>query len=103
MDGKYGRASDKCESDADCYGEEYCSAKGTCTCRMWSPREQHSVSVYDNKMYLSGGYVSVLYPHLSACGPYACGDTDSSGYRKYMSVSYLLVAYLCVSTDRVAI
>ena len=52
---------------------------------MWSPREQHAVSFYGGRMYISGGYASQLYSQFSNCGPYACGDTDASGYRYFMS------------------
>lgn len=36
--------------------------------------------------YVSGGYASQLYSGISACGDYACGDTDASSYRAIMSV-----------------
>lgn len=52
---------------------------------MWSPREQHALAAHGGFMYVSGGYASRLYNQFSACGPYACGDTDASGYRYFMA------------------
>lgn len=54
-------------------------------CSMWSSREQHAVTTYGSFIYLSGGYASRLYSDFSNCGPYACGDTDASAYRYFMS------------------
>lgn len=48
---------------------------------MWSPREQHAVTVHGDTMYMSGGYGSRLYDAFSNCGRYSCGDTDASAYR----------------------
>jgi hypothetical protein len=85
-EGKWGHANQACTSDADCYGGESCDAgRLTCTCNMWTPREQHAVVVFGDNMYVSGGYASRLYTKQTACGSYACGDTDSSAYRYYMN------------------
>jgi hypothetical protein len=35
--------------------------------------------------YVSGGYASRLFGQQSSCGAYACGDTDASAYRYYLS------------------
>ena len=89
--GKAGLASMRCTKDSDCYSiAEKCDIKGgevegTCICLMWSPREQHSVAVYGNYMYLSGGYATRLFGRKSNCGPFACGDIDASSYRNYMA------------------
>ncbi len=83
---KWGHANQACTSDNDCYGSESCSAeRKTCVCQMWTPREQHAVVVFGEHMYVSGGYASRLYTQQSACGSYACGDTDASAYRYYMN------------------
>jgi hypothetical protein len=85
-DGRFGTASEKCSTDQDCYGAEICdSVRLTCVCSIWSPREQHAVAAYNNYMYVVGGYASVLYSQQSDCGPYACGETDASDYRYYLS------------------
>lgn len=85
-DGKHGLQSSQCKKDADCYGNEYCDkVKSVCTCNMWTPRENHAVAAYKNYMYVSGGFASRLYSLHTDCGPYACGDTDASAYRYYMS------------------
>jgi hypothetical protein len=52
---------------------------------MWTPREQHALAVYDNFIYVSGGFASVLISERTVCGAYACGDTDASAYRYYLS------------------
>jgi len=89
--GKSGLKSMKCKKDSDCYSiAEQCliisgQTEGTCACKMWSPREQHSVSVHGDYMYLSGGYATHLFSQKSNCGPYACGDIDASSYRNYMA------------------
>ena len=87
--GKWGSKEYQCDpgkGNADCYGAEKCDVdKKTCVCDMWSPREQHAVAAHSSYMYLSGGYVSRLYSDWSNCGPYACGDTDASAFRYYMS------------------
>lgn len=54
-------------------------------CKIWSPREQHSVAVSGDYMYLSGGYASRLYDEFSNCGKLACGDTDAGAYRYYLA------------------
>lgn len=85
-DGKYGREDQKCSTDSDCYGVEYCdTVRATCVCPMWSSREQHTLAAYGQYLYVVGGYTSKLYPQYSACGPYACGDTYASSYRSYMA------------------
>lgn len=82
---KYGTAERACTSEADCYGGESCDTnKKTCICQMWSPREQHAIAIFDEKMYISGGYASRLYSDQTGCGDYACGDSDSSAYRYYL-------------------
>lgn len=82
---KAGIKSKACTVDDDCFGEEKCDlSRKTCKCMMWSPREQFGTAVYNNVIYLSGGYVSQLYPRLSTCGDYACGDEQGSTYRYYM-------------------
>lgn len=84
-EGRRGRVTEKCTSDDDCYGAERCDAVlKTCICSIWSPREQHSVVVHGDTLYLSGGYSSALYSLQSNCGAFACGDTDASSYRRYM-------------------
>lgn len=88
---KSGLKSMKCKKDPDCYSTaENCvirqgQTEGTCVCKFWSPREQHSVAVNGNFMYLSGGFATKLFSKKSNCGPYACGDIDASSYRNYMS------------------
>jgi hypothetical protein len=52
---------------------------------VWGAREQHAVAAHGAFMYVTGGYYSQLYSQFSNCGPYACGDTDASGYRFFMS------------------
>ena len=85
-EGKWGVRSMACESDRDCWGAESCSLeRKTCVCNMWTPREQHAVAVFGGFMYVSGGYASRLYDRQTACGSYACGDTDASAYRYYMN------------------
>jgi hypothetical protein len=85
-DGKFGTLGMNCTLDAHCYGAEVCDTeRKTCVCGMWSSREQHAVAAYGGYMYVTGGYASILYSDFSNCGPYACGDTDASGYRYYMS------------------
>lgn len=85
-EGKWGVKAMACESDADCWGAESCSMeRKTCVCNMWTPREQHAVAVFGGHMYVSGGYASRLYDRQTACGSYACGDTDASAYRYYMN------------------
>ena len=83
---KWGHANQACTSDSDCYGGESCSSeRKTCICQMWTPREQHAVVVFGDHMYVSGGYASRLYTKQTACGSYACGDTDASAFRYYMN------------------
>ena len=82
--GGRGRADLKCTDTNDCYGNEDCIDE-TCTCVMWSPREQHTVGSFKGYMYVVGGYASRLYNDRSACGNFACGDVDASGYRHYLS------------------
>ena len=41
--------------------------------------------MYTCTRYLSGGYASRLYSQYSNCGLYACGDTDASAYRYFLS------------------
>lgn len=85
-DGRFGRASERCSTDQDCYGAEKCDPiRRTCVCSIWSPREQHAVAAYNEYMYVVGGYASVLYSQQSNCGPYACGETGASDYRYYLS------------------
>lgn len=85
-EGKYGIFEKRCKVDADCYGAEECDKdRKTCVCKIWSPREQHAVAAHGDFMYVTGGYASRLYSQFSNCGPYACGDTDASAYRYYMS------------------
>ncbi|KAL0586693.1 hypothetical protein ABG067_003681 [Albugo candida] len=80
---KNGDVKYKCQRDSDCERGATCTLFGnttsTCTCNMWSPREYHSVSVFNNAIYLSGGYANV---QQSTCGSEdaACGG----GYRAYM-------------------
>ena len=82
--GGRGRADMFCKDTNDCYGNEICKDQ-TCTCAMWSPREQHTVGSFKGYMYVVGGYASRLYNDKSACGHFACGDVDASGYRHYLS------------------
>ena len=83
--GKSGLQSMACTKRSDCYSIAEDCVLGTCQCLYWSPREQHSVAVHGNFMYLSGGYATRLYSRKSNCGPYACGDIDASSYRNYMA------------------
>nr|CCA26588.1 conserved hypothetical protein [Albugo laibachii Nc14] len=81
---KNGDPKFSCQKDSDCERDAICRLNGrlsgTCICKMWSPREYHSVSVYNNALYLSGGYALVQY---STCGSQdtACGG----GYRTHMN------------------
>jgi hypothetical protein len=85
-EGKHGIKENECTSDADCTGSEICDdTLNTCVCNMWSPREQFAVEVYEDFMYVVGGFTSVLFSDINTCGPYACGDTDASSYRYYLS------------------
>ncbi|ETL31102.1 hypothetical protein L916_15999 [Phytophthora nicotianae] len=80
---------DQCEGDASCQVDE-ATATGFCVCNMWSPREFHAVVVFNNALYLSGGYALV---ELGNCGveenarkrpsgeEFAC----SGGYRAYLN------------------
>jgi hypothetical protein len=80
---------DQCEGDASCQVDE-ATATGFCVCNMWSPREFHAVAVFNDALYLSGGYALV---ELGNCGieenarkrpsgeEFACGG----GYRAYMN------------------
>ncbi|KAG7385542.1 hypothetical protein PHYPSEUDO_001308 [Phytophthora pseudosyringae] len=80
---------DQCEGDASCQVDE-ATATGFCVCNMWSPREFHAVVVFDDALYLSGGYALV---ELGNCGieenarkrpsgeEFACGG----GYRAYLN------------------
>ncbi|EGZ14124.1 hypothetical protein PHYSODRAFT_335799 [Phytophthora sojae] len=80
---------DQCEGDASCQVDE-ATATGFCVCNMWSPREFHAVTVFDDALYLSGGYALV---ELGNCGveenarkrpsgeEFACGG----GYRSYLN------------------
>ena len=52
---------------------------------MWTSREKHAVAAYGNYMYVSGGFASRLFSLHTDCGDYACGDTDASAYRFYLS------------------
>lgn len=91
---KHGVKRQQCTKDSDCYGNEVCGTSGlkgtklligVCVCSMWTPREQHAVAAYGDYMYVSGGYASRLFSFHTNCGPYACGDTDASAYRYYLS------------------
>jgi len=85
-EGKHGIKEYACSIDGDCFGDEKCDTSlNTCVCSHWSPREQHAVAVYGNYMYLTGGYASALYSEFSNCGAFACGDTDASSYRYFLS------------------
>ncbi|KAE8983934.1 hypothetical protein PR003_g24793 [Phytophthora rubi] len=80
---------DQCEGDASCQVDE-ATATGFCVCNMWSPREFHAVTVFNDALYLSGGYALV---ELGNCGveenarkrpsgeEFACGG----GYRAYLN------------------
>ncbi|KAI9984756.1 hypothetical protein PInf_006183 [Phytophthora infestans] len=80
---------DQCEGDASCQVDE-ATATGFCVCNMWSPREFHAVAVFNNALFLSGGFALV---ELGNCGveenarkrpsgeEYAC----SGGYRAYLN------------------
>jgi hypothetical protein len=94
VEGQRGLKSQQCITDADCYGAEVCgfsgsatvpAFKGVCVCSMWTSREQLAVAAYGEHMYVSGGYASQLFSQHTNCGPYACGDTDASAYRYYLS------------------
>ena len=83
--------SNMCEFDTDCYSpSEMCTGvdqsregrTGICTCKIWSPREQHRVAIHRGIMFLVGGFVTV---HRSYCEGDACGDVDAGGYREYLS------------------
>ncbi|GMF20894.1 unnamed protein product [Phytophthora lilii] len=80
---------DQCEGDASCQVDEATST-GFCVCNMWSPREFHAVAVFNDALYLSGGYALI---ELGNCGieenarkrpsgeEFACGG----GYRAYLN------------------
>jgi hypothetical protein len=86
QEGKHGIEKFACTKDSDCYGAEACDLNLlTCVCGMWNPRQQHAAASHGSFMYVSGGYASRLYSDWSNCGQYACGDTDASGYRFYLS------------------
>ena len=83
--------SNVCKVDTDCYSpSEECTgvdksrdeSTGICTCKIWSPREQHRVAIHRGIMFLVGGFVTV---HRSYCEGDACGDVDAGGYREYLS------------------
>lgn len=88
--GKKGTVTSKCKGDQDCYGAEKCEIKiselyGHCYCPMWTSRELFGLAAHNGFMYVVGGYASHLYSLRSNCGAYACGDSDASSYRAYMS------------------
>lgn len=61
----------KCGSDADCNGDSFCDTSiNSCVCNMWTPREDHAVAVFKNRMYVTGGYV---WLERHTCGDHACG------------------------------
>eukprot|EP00644_Phytophthora_capsici_P013208 jgi/Phyca11/5425/fgenesh1_pm.PHYCAscaffold_5_\ len=80
---------DECEGDASCKVDE-ATATGFCVCNMWSPREFHAVAVFNDALFLSGGYALI---ELGNCGveenarkrpsgeEFACGG----GYRAYLN------------------
>lgn len=80
----------RCQTDLDCYSpaESCLPVDGvlTCVCSMWGPREQHTVSVFRNFMYVIGGYGSALFSRMSNCGAFACGDMNAGSYRYYHNV-----------------
>ena len=78
-----------CLSSNDCFGDSYCvnqisgnpvaaGSRGRCRCNVWSARERHSVAVYNNELYLSGG---IEHVPLSYCGELPCGG----GYHRVAS------------------
>lgn len=80
--GRYGTPDNQCTQDSDCYGSGECvdiagNGYSTCVCPMWSPRELHAVAVYNDVIYVVGGFVSM---RTSSCGIYACGDVDAGAY-----------------------
>ncbi len=95
-EGFLGTAKSQCRENKDCFGDATCldlegqgvagcldgSAKCTCVCDYWSPRESHRVTVFGPYIYLVGGFVS---KRVNFCGKFACGDVDAGSYREYMS------------------
>ena len=89
---KYGTKLKQCDparGNDDCYGAEICdTARRTCMCGMWTPREQFGSAAHNGWIYVVGGYTSQLYSKLSNCGAFACGETTPSSYRYYLKVSF---------------
>lgn len=58
-------------------GDAACIA-GTCTCRIWSPRERHVATTFNDNIYILGG---VTWVETQMCGKLACGG----GYRHFLN------------------
>ena len=105
-----GQAKEKCVSNDDCYGVAECrqladgSPESVCVCPMWSPRENHAVTVQhtykvtpedaengidrsldvsEDYIYVVGGFINV---RKSFCGSNSCG---TNGYRFYMDDAWV--------------
>ncbi|GMH97352.1 hypothetical protein TrVE_jg7648 [Triparma verrucosa] len=99
-----GQKSQMCVDSSDCYGVAECRslAEGSpdkvCVCPMWSPRENHAVSVQhtykrsvdgasldhaEDYIYVVGGFVNI---RKSFCGSHSCG---TNGYRFYMDDAWV--------------
>ncbi|GMH57736.1 hypothetical protein TL16_g02453 [Triparma laevis f. inornata] len=99
-----GQAKEKCVDSSDCYGVAECreladgSPDKVCVCPMWSPRENHAVSVQhtykrsgdgtglehsEDYIYVVGGFINI---RKSFCGSHSCG---TNGYRFYMDDAWV--------------
>lgn len=58
-------------------GDAICE-RGRCVCQLWSARERHAATVFNNQIYVMGG---ATWVETQKCGRLACGG----GYRKYMN------------------
>ena len=72
-----------CNDETDCYGNSICvneltdqrttgtvfNSANRCRCQIFSARERHAVTVFENKIYLSGGTQNLK---LTRCGDYPC-------------------------------
>jgi hypothetical protein len=66
-----GSASARCTSSDDCGGDATCDvSRSLCVCNIWSPREQHAVAVYKNKIFVTGGFT---WLDLHTCAGRSCG------------------------------
>jgi hypothetical protein len=55
-----------CQTTADCVGYAICDpGLRACVCDMWDAREGHALTVHNNRLYVSGGFVEL---RLQSCG-----------------------------------